>query len=228
MGLLVCSYWEICCSCSCCWPYHCLIKSKFVWKFFVCFLPELDCVLASLSDLTAHRNRSRLTVLLDVPQRKNKSKHNAFVICHTLKLNEHRAASSHLLPVLQQGAHVLQCHVTSSDWLRLAETAASSRHNTAMHQLTGRTCLETDGVRERVGTVWDELHICRLQGIGPQPVRDYTVERRSQWESEFNFNLSDPEIKESWAAGQKSQTDGQVRWESKWKQLGRTGEANTS
>lgn len=62
----------------------------------------------------------------------------------------------------------------------------------AMHQLTGRTCSETDGVRERVGTVWDELHICRSQGIGPQPVRDYTVERRSQWESEFNFNLSDP------------------------------------
>lgn len=62
----------------------------------------------------------------------------------------------------------------------------------AMHQLTGRTCSETDGVRERVGTVWDELHICRSQGIGPQPVRDYTVERRSQWESEFNLNLSDP------------------------------------
>lgn len=99
-----------------------------------------------------------------------------------------------------------------SDWLRLAETAARSCHAMAVHQLTGRTCSETDGVRERVGTVWDELHICRSQGIGPQPVRDYMVERRSQWESEFNFNLSDPEVKERWAAGRKSQTDRQVRW----------------
>lgn len=31
-------------------------------------------------------------------------------------------------------------------------------------------------------------------------------------ESEFNFNLSDPEVKERWAAGWKSQTDRQVRW----------------
>lgn len=39
-----------------------------------------------------------------------------------------------------------------------------------------RTCLETDGAGERVGTARDEPHICRSQGIGPQTVRDYTVE----------------------------------------------------
>lgn len=53
-----------------------------------------------------------------------------------------------------------------------------SHSTTAIQRLTKQTCLETDGVRERVGTVWDELHICRSQGDGPQTIGDYTVEKR--------------------------------------------------
>lgn len=61
--------------------------------FFFLFLSELDCVLVSFSDVTAHCNRSRLTVLLDVLHRKKKPTiHNPFVICLTLKLNKCSAA----------------------------------------------------------------------------------------------------------------------------------------
>lgn len=45
-----------------------------LYECFFFFLSELDCVLVSFSDVTAHCNRSRLTVLLDVPHRKKTKK----------------------------------------------------------------------------------------------------------------------------------------------------------
>lgn len=163
-------------------------------------MPARDCVLAFLSDVSAHRNRPHLTALLCVPNQRNTTPLSSVTLWSWIKATLSRA-SFYLF--LSRGHMCSNACLTSSDWPSSWKTRARSTH-----QLTRRTCSETDGVRERVGTVWDELHICRSQGIGPQPVRDYTVERRSQWESEFNFNLSDPEVKESWATGQKSQRDG--------------------
>lgn len=61
-------------------------------------------------------------------------------------------------------------------------TQKTSFRLTAQQQCSGspsmQTCLETDGLREHIGTDWDELHICRSQGIGPQTAGDYTEEKK--------------------------------------------------
>lgn len=153
------------------------------------FMPELDCALAFVMDHIWPRS----FVFPIKNKQTNKQNHNAFVICHPLKLNKgqrRRRRSSPLFssaggtraPIRRPrppiGSGPGEEKKKQNATARPYPTAAA-----ATHQLTGRTCSETDGVRKRVGTVWDELHICRSQGIGPQPVRDYTAERRSQPES---------------------------------------------
>lgn len=62
-------------------------------------------------------------------------------------------------------------------WVKITKTTVPSYRTTTNHRLSKQPCLETDGVRECVEAVYDELHICHSQEIGPQTVQDYKVEK---------------------------------------------------
>lgn len=87
-----------------------------------CFVPELDCVLAFPSDVTAHRVRPRLTTLLCVPNQRNTTPLSSAALWSWIKATLSRA-SFYLF--LSRGHMCANARVVSSDWHGLAENHGS-------------------------------------------------------------------------------------------------------